>query len=163
MIGGLINGIESMVGSVGGAISHIAGEITSHLSFSPAKKGPLSGGGSPLLSGRPIARMLARGMAQGLPYIQSAARLMASAARTVMPAAGAASVTAASAVAAARGVQPGVLSGAAAVQPVTINHTTHVTAQLNGRTLFEGLQAETLRYNIRNTGTVTGAMKPGTP
>ncbi len=62
VIRGLINGINSMIGSVGSAISGIADMIRSHLPFSPAKVGPLSGEGSPDKSGAKIGVMLAAGM-----------------------------------------------------------------------------------------------------
>ena len=77
IIQGLINGIGSMIGSVGHAISSIAGEITSHLPFSPAKKGPLSGAGSPDKAGQRIAQMLAEGMTGGTPAVTAAAARLA--------------------------------------------------------------------------------------
>lgn len=77
VIQGLISGISSMIGSVGSAISNIAGEITSHLPFSPAKKGPLSGAGDPAISGRKIAQMLGQGMVSGLPSVTAAANRLA--------------------------------------------------------------------------------------
>ena len=77
VIQGLINGISSMIGSVGSAIGSIASEITSHLPFSPAKKGPLSGAGSPDRSGQRIAQMLGAGMTSGLPSVTAAAARLA--------------------------------------------------------------------------------------
>jgi hypothetical protein len=72
IIKGLIHGVTNMVGDVGSTMSSIAGEITSHLPFSPAKKGPLSGSGSPDLRGRKIAQMLAQGLAAGMPDVTAA-------------------------------------------------------------------------------------------
>jgi Phage-related minor tail protein len=80
VISGLISGIKSMIGDVGSAIGSIAGEITSHLPFSPAKKGPLSGSGDPRLAGLRIARYLGQGMTEGLPDVQAAAARLAGAA-----------------------------------------------------------------------------------
>lgn len=77
VIQGLINGIESMIGSVGRAVGGIAGEIRNFLPFSPAKKGPLSGSGAPSASGRSIALQLAQGMESGLGPVRSAAARMA--------------------------------------------------------------------------------------
>jgi hypothetical protein len=76
----LASGISSAVGDVTHAIGSIASEITSHLPFSPAKKGPLSGSGSPDRAGARIAQMLGQGMASGLPEVTAAANRMAAAA-----------------------------------------------------------------------------------
>jgi hypothetical protein len=73
IIEGLIHGIESMVGAVGSAISHIASTIRSFLPFSPAKQGPLSGQGSPDISGRRIVEMLAHGMDLQMPALEKIA------------------------------------------------------------------------------------------
>lgn len=73
----LINGITSQIGQVGHAISNIAGEIRAHLPFSPARKGPLSGAGSPESSGRAISAQLAQGIASGTGAVGSAAKVMA--------------------------------------------------------------------------------------
>jgi hypothetical protein len=80
MIEMLAHGIMSAIGDVTGAIGSIASEITSHLPFSPAKKGPLSGPGSPDVAGRRIATMLAQGMASGIPSVTAVASRMAGAA-----------------------------------------------------------------------------------
>lgn len=63
IINGLISGIKSMVGAVGDAIGNVVGEIRDFLPFSPAKIGPLSGGGAPIYSGRSIGRQIADGIA----------------------------------------------------------------------------------------------------
>ena len=80
IIAGLISGLMSMLGSVGSAIGSVASEITSHLPFSPAKKGPLSGAGSPDRSGRSIARMIATGMIAGTGDVTAASAHLAGAA-----------------------------------------------------------------------------------
>jgi phage-related protein len=89
IIEGLIHGIESMIGAVGSAISSIASKIRSFLPFSPAKEGPLSGGGSPDLAGRQIARMLAQGLDYGRPGVAQAAGRLAGAAAGMAGMAGA--------------------------------------------------------------------------
>jgi hypothetical protein len=76
----LASGIRSAIGDVTHAIGSVVGEITSHLPFSPAKKGPLSGSGSPDKAGSRIARMLAQGMASGTSAVTEAAARMAGAA-----------------------------------------------------------------------------------
>jgi TP901 family phage tail tape measure protein len=73
----LASGLLSRVGSITSAIGHIAGEITAHLPFSPAKKGPLSGAGSPEKAGRRIAQMLAQGLTSNMGPLSAAAARMA--------------------------------------------------------------------------------------
>lgn len=62
VVQGLINGINAMIGRVASAASNLAGTIRSYLPFSPAKVGPLSGQGSPEISGEVIAQMIADGI-----------------------------------------------------------------------------------------------------
>jgi hypothetical protein len=76
----LAQGIVSAVGDVTSAMVHVGGEILDHIPHSPAKKGPLSGSGSPDVAGRKIAQMLGQGMLSGLPSVSSAAHRMAGAA-----------------------------------------------------------------------------------
>jgi TP901 family phage tail tape measure protein len=59
-------------------------------------------------------------------------------------------------------VPAGVLS-AGGSQPITINLHSDVTGKLDNETVWRAQQTETLRYNIRNSGQVTGAVKPGLP
>lgn len=72
IIGGLINGITAMIGSVGSAMSKVGQEIWDHLPHSPAKKGPLSGDGSPVNSGRTISKQLAQGIVSGQGFVSEA-------------------------------------------------------------------------------------------
>ncbi|MBD2897247.1 hypothetical protein amrb99_62060 [Actinomadura sp. RB99] len=62
VISGLISGIKSKIGDLGGAMGDIAGKIRGFLPFSPAKEGPLSGSGNPQVSGAKIGAMLATGI-----------------------------------------------------------------------------------------------------
>ncbi|MGH3780697.1 MAG: phage tail protein [Pseudonocardiaceae bacterium] len=80
VIQGLINGIKGMLGSLGSAASSVASTIASYLPFSPAKTGPLSGMGSPQISGSKIATMVAQGMLSQLPTVSGASQQLASAA-----------------------------------------------------------------------------------
>jgi TP901 family phage tail tape measure protein len=80
IIQGLINGMMGMVGKVENAIGSVVSTIKDHLPFSPAKKGPLSGGGAPERSGAAIARNIASGMVGGISAVTSAARRVAGAA-----------------------------------------------------------------------------------
>ena len=72
IIGGLIGGIKSAVGSVGHAIGSVVSTIKSFLPFSPAKQGPLSGAGDPYYSGLSIGNKIAAGIKAALPGLKSA-------------------------------------------------------------------------------------------
>jgi hypothetical protein len=72
----LASGIRSAIGDVIGAIGSVVSEVWDHIPHSPARKGPLSGSGSPDIAGRKISQMLAQGMNGGLgPVTQAAARM----------------------------------------------------------------------------------------
>lgn len=62
VIQGLINGVKSMTGKIGGGIGGVVSKLKGFLPFSPAKEGPLSGTGDPWYSGRSIANKLAQGL-----------------------------------------------------------------------------------------------------
>ncbi|MFC5184366.1 phage tail tape measure protein [Actinomadura harenae] len=79
LIQGLINGIKSMAGGVWDAIKGIAGNISGFFPHSPAKHGPLSGSGDPLLSGQQLAARIAAGMLAGAPGVSAAATALAAA------------------------------------------------------------------------------------
>ena len=74
IIQGLIDGVKSMVGSLTGAVSDVLGKVRQYLPFSPAKKGPFSGHGWTLYSGRSIVEALAEGAAQRAPLFEAAIR-----------------------------------------------------------------------------------------
>lgn len=74
---GLINGIRSMFfggqgGGLGGAMSAAMQIIRNFTPFSPAKEGPLSGSGDPLLSGKEIMARLSEGIMEGIPELRDA-------------------------------------------------------------------------------------------
>ena len=73
----LANGIRSAIGVVGDAVHDAVSVVHDFLPFSPAKKGPLSGSGSPDQAGKRIAQMLGQGMISGLPAVSAAASRMA--------------------------------------------------------------------------------------
>lgn len=80
IISGLIRGMESMIGQVGNVASSIAGWVRDHFPFSPAKRGPLSGSGSPEIAGAKIGRMLADGMTTSVSHVYRASDQLAGAA-----------------------------------------------------------------------------------
>jgi hypothetical protein len=80
LVMGLVHGIESVAMAPVHALSSIVSDVRSLLPFSPAKKGPLSGSGSPDLAGRKIGQMLAGGIAASSPAVAAAAARMAGAA-----------------------------------------------------------------------------------
>lgn len=79
MISMLAHGIESMAMAPVHAVSSIIADVRSFLPFSPARKGPLSGSGSPDVAGRQIGLMLAGGMTGSAPMISAASRQLAAA------------------------------------------------------------------------------------
>ncbi len=139
VVQGLINGILSMVGGAGSAIKSVASEIRAYLPFSPAKKGPLSGSGSPDVAGSTIGQMVASGITKSGRQVAQAARGMAAAAGLKVGSSGgyaSLAVTASGAAGAAAGGQ---------LQPIIV--------QVDGKTLFKIMQTQALRYGKRNPTT----------
>ncbi len=93
IIQGLIDGISSKIGQLRDKISNAVQEIRDHLPFSPARKGPLSGSGSPHIAGAVIAEMIAAGLDAGTPLITQAAGRAANATTSPFGAIGQAGVT----------------------------------------------------------------------
>jgi TP901 family phage tail tape measure protein len=77
LVMGLADGIRSAIGAVTSAIGSVAGEVLAHIPHSPAKKGPLSGPGDPVLAGRRTAQMYAEGLASGSAGVEAAMRALA--------------------------------------------------------------------------------------
>lgn len=69
----LINGMMSMLDSIGNVASTIAGAIASHFPHSPAETGPLSGRGDPTAMGSNISSGIATGIGSGQDKVASAA------------------------------------------------------------------------------------------
>jgi phage-related protein len=85
IIQGLINGIKSMLGSLGNIASSVAGTIRDRLPFSPAKTGPLSGRGNPFYSGQAISNLLAAGMTSRTERVAAASDTLARAVAAPLP------------------------------------------------------------------------------
>jgi hypothetical protein len=94
--------------------------------------------------GMMVAEGLARGMESGTSRVTQAAAQLSNAVVT-----GNASLRSRSAV----------IGGG--TQNITINLRNEITGKMNEREVWSALQQETFRYNIRNTGIVTGAVRPG--
>lgn len=62
LIGSLISGIRSKIGDVADAVNDVVSAARDFLPFSPAKRGPFSGRGYPLYSGRALIGALAQGI-----------------------------------------------------------------------------------------------------
>ncbi|MFB8763845.1 phage tail tape measure protein [Nocardiopsis alba] len=62
VIQGLIDGIKGMISNVGDAMSDVVQKVKDYLPWSPAKEGPLSGSGSPIIGGQNVIRQLAQGL-----------------------------------------------------------------------------------------------------
>jgi len=78
MIQGLINGILSKLGPVRNAIGFISQTIRDHWPFSPAKEGPLSGSGDPMIAGQKTIQRFAEGMKLEIPELRSVSSDMVS-------------------------------------------------------------------------------------
>lgn len=78
IIQGLIDGIESMISKLTGAVSGAVKKVRDYLPFSPAKVGPLSGSGSPERSGMRIAEGVADGITKGSSSLEASMRAMMS-------------------------------------------------------------------------------------
>ena len=72
VVKGLANGIKSMAGVAKSAIKDVVSGISGFLPHSPAKEGPLSGSGSPELSGGTITSMIAKGILSGKGTVKTA-------------------------------------------------------------------------------------------
>jgi phage-related protein len=93
IIQGLIDGIKSRISQLVGAVSNAVQQIRDRLPFSPAKKGPLSGSGSPERAGATIGSMIADGLASQVGTIAQAAGMAAAAAGIPLSPLGEAGVT----------------------------------------------------------------------
>ncbi|ANW64019.1 hypothetical protein BCA37_10800 [Mycobacterium sp. djl-10] len=80
LIGGLVDGITSGLGSVGGATRAVVEAIAEFFQSSPAKRGPFSGSGYTLIRGQKMITDMAAGMAAGRPALEAAALSSATAA-----------------------------------------------------------------------------------
>lgn len=76
LIGGLINGIKSMIGALASTVSGVAHKIAGFFGLSPAIEGPLSGQGAPEIRGQHFAADLARGITGGVGHVETAAKLI---------------------------------------------------------------------------------------
>lgn len=72
IISALIAGIKSMFGPLANIASQAAGVFRDYLPFSPAKEGPLSGSGDPLIAGQKIIQRLATGIEMEAPILSDA-------------------------------------------------------------------------------------------
>jgi len=80
LIGGLVDGITSGLGSVGGATRAVVEAIAEFFQSSPAKRGPFSGSGYTMIRGQKMITDMAAGMASARPTLEAAALSSATAA-----------------------------------------------------------------------------------
>jgi phage-related protein len=71
-ISGLIEGIKSMFGSLGNVVGQAAGIVRGFWPFSPAKEGPLSGSGDPMIAGQKLIQRIATGIEMEAPALSNA-------------------------------------------------------------------------------------------
>jgi phage-related protein len=72
VINSLIDGIKSKFGVLASIISSAAQVVRDHWPFSPAKTGPLSGAGDPMLAGQNTMARYAEGLRMEIPAIKAA-------------------------------------------------------------------------------------------
>jgi phage-related protein len=72
LIGGLLNGVKSMFGPIADVAAQVVSKFRNVLPFSPAKEGPLSGSGDPMIAGQKIVDRLAAGIEMETPKLQDA-------------------------------------------------------------------------------------------
>jgi len=150
-IKGLISGIESMVGSLGSTMSSIASKVAGFFGLSPAREGPLSGSGSPYIRGLHFAQDIAQGIIDGsraMSYAANAAALAAAMPRLTLPTYGGSYGSSGGASSATASSTPGGSPGG------------NLIVNVDGRTLFSIAQSQLYQYNVRNSGQVTGVVKP---
>ena len=145
IINGLINGIKDMIGGIGNAIGDVVTEIKDHLPWSPAKKGPLSGSGSPEIGGRNIGRQVASGLFSSVPWVAAAAEHMAGAAALSVG-----HNRVGSGLAALAAVPAG---AAGAGGPTVVNYITVQGSVLTNRDIRDLVQREFLRLGARSSTT----------
>jgi hypothetical protein len=146
MVQGFINGIENMFGSVASAawnmVQSLGGAVLKVLGI-----------GSPSKVARFWGQMTGEGLVQGLlghsSAVQSAAQQMAQQVGVGLN----------------RGVRGGVPLGIttsvnATAAMAASGGSGNIVVQCDGRTLFTIMQSQMYKYNIRNSGTVTGVLKP---
>lgn len=76
LIQGFIDGIKSMLSAAGDAAKAVVDKVRDFFPFSPAKKGPFSGKGWVLYSGRSIGQAFAQGMLDERSTVASAAKAL---------------------------------------------------------------------------------------
>jgi phage-related protein len=77
VIENLLDGITSMIGSIGSVMGGIASKVAGFFGLSPAKEGPLSAGGAPFIRGQHFVADIAQGMTSGLGTLREQARAAA--------------------------------------------------------------------------------------
>lgn len=73
LIQGLVDGIKSKIPSIGSIMSAAAQTVRNFWPFSPAKEGPLSGYGDPMIAGQKTIQRFAEGLHMEIPTIREAA------------------------------------------------------------------------------------------
>jgi phage-related protein len=144
---GLINGIKSAWGSVTGLIGGLGHDISSVFSSALSILSP-----SRVFFSHGMNTMLgyANGVMAGYQYVRSTMNSVSSAIASTRL-----GVPASAYGQAAAGYGGGSSGGSSGGGSGTI------TVNVNGQKLFQVMQSELYQYNVRNSGTVTGVVKPG--
>ncbi len=138
---GFLSGLKAQEASINGIMQKIAKNMVTTLR---KELGISSPSRVMMQHGMMVAEGLAQGMESGTARVAQAASRLSNAAVT-----GTASMS----------HRAGVTGGT--VQPIVINLRSEVTGKMNDKEVWSAMQQQTFRYNIRNTGIVTGGVKPG--
>jgi phage-related protein len=137
---GFLSGLKSQEKAIENVMSQIAASMVSRLR---KDLGIASPSRVMMEHGMMAAEGFAQGLENGVTRVSHAASALASAASS-----GAASSSSRSSITSSQ-------------QTITINLRNEITGKMNEKEVWSALQQQTFRYNIRNTGIVTGAVRPG--
>lgn len=138
---GFLSGLKSQESAINTEMQKIATNMVSTLK---KELGISSPSRVMIQHGLMVAEGLARGMESGAGRVSQAAGKLSSAAT-----AGTASLSS------------GHRTVASTTQPIVVNLRSEVSGKVNDKELWSAVQQQTFRYNIRNSGAVTGTMRPG--
>lgn len=135
---GFLSGLKAQEKSIQAVMSQIANSMVSTIKKELGIHSPST---VMMQHGKMVAEGFAQGIEQGTRRVAQASSTLASAARTGV-------------------TGPGVTGSRGSTIQLTVNLKSQTTGEINKQALWTAVQQQTFRYNIRNSGQVTGVMKP---